>query len=154
MEDGIYPLNTCRFLLESDPVAVSGHTRSPDEEFTDVEEHVSFELTFPDGPVAACTSSYRAHPDSHLRITGTEGSLQLESAFFSGDRRVLTVERADRRLETTGRPLDEVVEEFDYFAHCLRTGSHPLPDGEHGLTDLDVINAIYDSARKDERVHL
>lgn len=154
MEDGIYPLNTSRFLLDSDPIAVVGQTRSPDEEFDEVEEHVSFELTFPQGAVAACTSSYRAHPDSHLRITGTEGYLELESAFFSGDRRVLTVERSGRRLETTGRPVDEVVEEFDYFAHCIQSNTAPSPDGEHGLVDLEVMDAIYQSARNDERMHL
>lgn len=154
MEDGVYPLNTSRFLLDSDPVAVSGQTRSPDEEFDDVEEHISFELTFPSGAVAVCTSSYRAHPESHLRITGTEGYLELESAFFSGDRRVLTVERAGRRLETTGRPVDEVVEAFDYFAHCIQTNTSPSPNGEHGLVDLEAMTSIYESARNDERLHL
>lgn len=154
MEDGVYPLNTSRFLLDSDPVAVSGQTRSPDKEFDEVEEHISFELTFSNGAVAACTSSYRAHPESHLRITGTEGYLKLESAFFTGDRRVLTVERAGRRLETTGRPVDEVVEEFDYYAHCIQTNTSPSPNGEHGLVDLEVMKSIYESARNDERMHL
>lgn len=41
MDLGIYPLNTSRFLLGMDPVAVQATTATPHEEFAGVDEHVS-----------------------------------------------------------------------------------------------------------------
>ena len=51
-------------------------------------------------------------------------------------------------------PVDEVREEFDYFAHCTLTEMACETAGEDGLTDLEIINAAYDSATTGERVSL
>ena len=39
-----------------------------------------------------------------------------------------------------------MTEEFDYFGHCLQTGTEPAPDGRHGLRDMQLIETIYESA--------
>jgi xylose dehydrogenase (NAD/NADP) len=40
-------------------------------------------------------------------------------------------------------------EEFDYFGHCLLTGQDPHADGEHGLTDMRVMERIYEASEAD-----
>jgi xylose dehydrogenase (NAD/NADP) len=45
-------------------------------------------------------------------------------------------------------------EEFEYFAHCLLTGTDPYPDGTHGLVDVETITAVYESAESGRTVEL
>lgn len=151
---GVYPLNTSRFLLDADPVAVQGTTATPDEAFAGVDEHVAFQLAFPGGATASCTASYRGQQDDRLRLIGTEGQVLVEPAFNAGVNPTLTVERGDERVEYTGPFVNEVAEEFDYFAHCLLTDSKPGPDGRDSVVDMTVVEGVYESAETGTRVEL
>jgi xylose dehydrogenase (NAD/NADP) len=66
----------------------------------------------------------------------------------------IVVESAEMRMEYTGPPVDEVLEEFDYFGYCVRSGTHPEPDGKDGLTDLRVIDAAYEAADSGTRIDI
>jgi xylose dehydrogenase (NAD/NADP) len=44
--------------------------------------------------------------------------------------------------------------EFAYFGHHLRTGEPFFPDGDHALTDVRALDAIYESAETGESVAL
>jgi predicted dehydrogenase len=147
---GIYPLNTARFVLDADPVSAQGTTRSPHEQFGEVDQHVSFEVAFDNGVIAACVASQYAQKGSSFSVTGTEGRLTLSPAFFG--EAGLTVERDDTEAVLSVAPVDEEREEFDYFADCLLAGRDPEPDGEHGLVDMRAVEAIYESAETGERV--
>jgi len=151
---GIYPLNTTRFLLDKDPVAVYGTTSTHHSEFKDIDEHVTFELVFPDDVIASCTASLNAYSTSRLEVHGTEGEIKLESPFGGIVPDQITAEREEMKTEYTGSPVNEIIEEFDYFAHCILTNTRPEPDGEDGLYDLNVIEAIYEAAETDCRVTL
>ena len=151
---GIYPLNTTRFLLGRTPDAVSAWTCSMDEEFDEVEEHVTFTLRFPGGITASCTASFDAHANSHLRILGTEGMVSISAPFGGVVPQSMVVERGEFSMEYTGHPVDEVEEEFDYFGYCVLTGTEPEPNGKDGLTDVRVIDAAYESAAAGEWVEL
>ena len=151
---GIYPLNTSRFLLDADPVAVHGTTVSTHEEFADVEEHVSFHLSFPDGVTTTCTASFNAHPDSRVQVLGTEGQILIEAPFGGVVPQDITLKRDDMRTEYVGHPVDEVVEEFDYFATCVLTELTPEPNGGDGLTDMQAIEAIYEAAETGSQIAL
>lgn len=142
---GIYPLNTVRFLLEKEPVAVSGLTASPDVPFQDVDEHVAFTLEFEDGVQATGQASFNAEPDSRLRVVGTEGLLDIEPVFDVQATRTLTLQRGIETVSVTASS-DEVAAEFEYFAHAVRTDGPIEPDGADGLADMRLIEAIYDAA--------
>ena len=143
---GIYPLNTLRFLLQADPLAVWGETRSTHEAFDDVEENVAFHLSFPDDVLTSCTASFNAYKTSQLQVLGTEGRIRINTPFGGEVPQHILVECGDVTTEYTGEPIDEVVEQFAYFAHCIVTGESPEPDGNDGLADLDVIEATYAAA--------
>lgn len=149
---GIYPLNTARFVLGSNPVSVQGTTRNPHEHFAEVDQEVSFEIEFESGVIAACVASQYAQQSSSFSVTGTDGKLTLSPAFFGEAQ--LTVERGDVEAAFSVSPVNEVTEEFEYFADCLLAGRDPEPDGAHGLVDMRTIEAIYESAETGERVSL
>ena len=152
LDVGVYPLNTTRFLLDADPVAVRASTHSEHDAFADVEEHVAFQLEFPDGATASCTASYNAHPDNRLQLLGTEGTVVIDEAYDAHVRPTVTVERSEGTVTTTPEFVDEVREEFEYFADCVLSDRRPEPDGRDGAVDLAVAEAVYESASSGERV--
>ncbi len=154
LDIGIYPLNTTRFLLGSEPVSAYGRTRADQPEFEGVDEHATFEFEFEDGVLLTGSVSHSAHEESHLRVVGTEGLLHLERPFFPGRPRELIVERNGGRSHVTFDQRNQMREEFDYFAHCLLTGTEPAPDGDHGIGDVRAIEAVYESAETGERIDL
>ncbi|WP_372911690.1 D-xylose 1-dehydrogenase Gfo6 [Salinigranum sp.] len=146
MDLGVYPLNTTRFLLESDPERVTGHTRSVHEAFDAVDEHASFDMRFSDGVQAHCTVSQNAQHASRLELTGTEGQLILDPAFYEREARELRVVRDGVEADVAFDPVHQLEEEFAYFGHHLLTDTPVYPDGEHALVDMRVLDAVYESA--------
>jgi xylose dehydrogenase (NAD/NADP) len=151
---GIYPLNTARFLLEADPVAVYATTASVTEAFADVDEHVAFQVEFPGSVTAVCTASHNAHRSSYLEVVGSAGRIRIEPAFFPWDDRELVVEAGGVRGEFGFEQVDQMTEEFDHFANRLQRGVDPRPDGRHGLVDIEALEALYESAETGRRVTL
>lgn len=151
---GIYSVNTLRFLLESNPTAVFGSTYSETAGFEDVDEHISFEMTFPGGISAMCTASFNGFRDDKLVLTGTDGKLLFESPYDDLAPRSLTLEIDGERYEISDEETNEIREEFDYFSSCILKEGTPEPDGEDGLTDMRIMAAIYESAASETRVAL
>ncbi|MFB6141380.1 MAG: D-xylose 1-dehydrogenase Gfo6 [Halosimplex sp.] len=151
---GIYPLNTIRFVLEEDPQAVYARTESEQPAYEGTDEHGAFQLEFPGGTLASCTVTHSATLASSLRFVGTDGELSIEGLFFPNTRKVLRLSGPDVEGEFRPEPVDQMREEFDYFANRLQRGLDPEPDGEHGLVDMRVIRALYESAESGRRVEL
>ena len=153
MDIGLYPINTARFVLDADPTAVQARTTYGHEAFAAVEdEHAAFTLVFPDDVYAACTASQNAYRSSHLRVTGTEGEVEVDPAFFNRQDRGFRLSVAEQHYDVDFEQVNQMTEEFDYFAHCLLTGTTPSPDAEHGFVDMQVMRAIYEAAERDEPV--
>ncbi|WP_049898172.1 D-xylose 1-dehydrogenase Gfo6 [Halococcus agarilyticus] len=151
---GIYPLNTARFLLGTDPVAVAGRTGSTHDAFDEVDETVSFALRFPTGVDASCYASHNARQSSAITVTGTEGQVRVEPAFFQDQTRQLHLSRGDGRASIAFSEVDQMLEEFDYFADRVRSDASIRPDGEHGLVDIQAMEAVYEADERDEWVSL
>ena len=150
MDIGLYSINTARYLLDSDPVAVQATMASRHAAFDDVpDERAAFAITFDDGTLASCATSQNAQSSSSLRVTGTEGRIDIDPAFhMETDLRVRRGE-AEATLDTPG--TDQMTEVFDYFADRILTGSDDYPDGEHGLVDMRTMAAIYEAAETGRR---
>ncbi|MFB6117658.1 Gfo/Idh/MocA family oxidoreductase [Halosegnis sp.] len=143
MDVGVYPLNTARFLFEAEPEAVDGHTRTSGP-FADVDEHVDFRVEFPDA-VGLFSASFSGHLNADLTLYGTTGVVRVYDAFQPDRGRRLVVE-TDQRYELADAGGGELAEEFDYFAHAISTGETVEPDGVDGLTDVRLMEAVYESA--------
>jgi predicted dehydrogenase len=155
MDIGLYPLNTSRFLLEESPVRVRGMVASVHEEFEDVpDEHGVFQLDYPNHVYAVCTASQNAYSASHISVLGSDGQLRIEPAFYPWDDRALTVSRGGTTFEIDFEQVDQMEEEFEYFSHCLLTGTMPYADGEYGLVDIKTIKAVYEASETGATVTL
>ncbi|TYL37753.1 glucose-fructose oxidoreductase [Natronococcus pandeyae] len=156
MDLGIYSINTARYLLQQDPVTVQSQMSSHHEAFDDVpDERSSSTLLFEDDVHMISTSSQRAHEDTHLKVTGTEGTIELDPAFHG--EASLRLSRGDLTVEVEHGTFDaerEVQEVFDYFADRVLTDGEIHPDGRHGLVDMQVIEAIHRAADEGEPVDL
>src|SRR2546429_512340 len=96
MDIGIYALNACRYLTGEEPKEVNAmiYSTPGDPRFKEVEEHVSFQLRFPSGVLANCTSSYGYFHQSHYRVVGTNARLCMDPATWYSRLR-LWVERGN-----------------------------------------------------------
>ena len=162
---GIYPLNTARFVLGADPVAVSASMDSRHDAFDRVpDERASFLVEYNAGGgagsdeygrvLASFTASQNADRSSGFTVVGTEGEVTMAPAFAMEADRALSVSRGSTAAELTFEPANEMTEEFDYFADRVLTGEPIVPDGEHGLVDVRAIEAVYEAAETGDRVEL
>lgn len=155
MDIGLYPINTTRFVLDADPVGVQAATTYDHEAFDDVEdEHTAFILRFPDGVYVTCTASQNAYQSSHLRITGTEGEIEIDPAFFDRKPRGFKLSMGDESYEVDFERVNQMREEFDYFSHQVLTGQDLYPDAAHGLVDMEIMEGIYEAAERESLVEL
>lgn len=89
------------------------------------------------------------------KITGTEGQIELRPAFHGECGLRLSRDDLSVRIEyETFGAEREMTEEFDYFADHILTGGDLYPDGQHGLQDMRIIEAIYEAAAREEPVEL
>jgi predicted dehydrogenase len=155
MDIGIYALNACRYLTGEEPTQVNAmiYSTPGDARFKEVEEHVSFQLRFPSGVLANCTSSYGYFHQSHYRVLGTEARLCLDPAtWYSGLR--LWIERGNVIEQRDLPEIDHFAAEMDHMSDCVQANRQPLTPGEEGLRDLTIIQAIYEAARSQKTVML
>jgi predicted dehydrogenase len=155
MDIGIYALNASRYLTGEEPKEVNAMIYSTlgDARFKEVEEHVTFQLRFPSGILANCSSSYGCFHQSHYRVMGTDARLGVDPAtWYNGLR--LWIER-DNVIEQRDLPsVDHFAAEMDHMSDCVMQNQQPLTPGEEGLRDLTIIHAIYESARSQKMVTL
>lgn len=144
MDLGIYPINTTRFILGSDPISVNAQMTSIHDAFGDVpDERSTATAVYKNGVHGAFTATQNAYDDTELTITGTDGQLTLSPAFHMECR--LAVETDDRSFTASADEVNEMTEEFDYFADRLLSGRAVYADGEHGLHDMRVLEAVHES---------
>ena len=154
MDIGIYALNAARYLSGEEPVAVNAmmHSTPNDPRFTEVEENITFQLQFPSGILANCTSSYGVNL-GRFRVFKPRGSFELDPASsYTGLR--MRVFRAGAIEERSLPQRDHFAAEMDHFSTCIQTGSDPLTPGEEGLKDVRIMMAIYEAAKGGRTVKL
>jgi predicted dehydrogenase len=150
MDLGVYCLNTTRWLVGEDPVAVADAVSwvRDRRRYKEIEEGVAFRLDFPNGLVLQGTAAYSAAFSSFIHIHGEKGWAALAPAFAFEEERRISGKIGGKWFEKVFKPIDEFVLEIDDFADCIRKGRDPEPDGEQGLRDIIIIDAIYQSANK------
>lgn len=148
MDIGIYALNASRYLTGEEPTEVNAimFNTPADPRFKEVEETVNFQLRFPSGIQANCTSSYGYFAQSHYRVIGTKGWLDMEPAtVYTGLR--MKVGHGNIIEERDLPVRDHFAAEMDHLSQCVMEDKEPLTPGEEGLRDITLIMAIYEAAR-------
>jgi len=147
---GVYCLNTTRWLVGEDPVAVASAVSwvRDRRRYKEVEEGVAFRLDFRSGLVLQGTAAYSAAFSSFVNIHGEKGWVALSPAFAFEEERRISGKIGGKWFEQSFEPMDEFALELDAFAESIRKNRKPEPDGEQGLRDIVIIDAIYQSVKK------
>jgi len=117
-----------------------------------VEDLAAGLIRFAGGQAISLEVSWAAHTgDSHFaRVFGTKGGAQLSPEL------VLWEMAGDTRVEVKPHPpqLDGYVEEIRHFVRCLQRGEKPISDASQSVIVMDMLAAIYRSARSGRLVSL
>jgi predicted dehydrogenase len=152
---GIYCLNTSRWLVDEDPISATAISWARDpRRYKEVEEGISFRLDFASGLIVQGTTSYSAGFSSFIHVHGEKGWAELAPAFAFEEERRMSGKIAGKWFAKKYKPLDEFALELDYFERCVRENRKPEPDGEQGLRDLIIMEAIYRAAHEGRPVKI
>jgi predicted dehydrogenase len=155
MDIGIYSLQAARYISGEEPTEITAmtYTTPGDPRFKEVEETINFQLRFPSGILANCSSSYGYSNQNRYRAVTTRGWFELEPAtIYSGLRMYV---HHDNVTEERMLPVrDHFALEMDHMSSCVMEDKTPLTPGEEGLRDLTIMAGIYEAARTRNTVKL
>ena len=153
---GVYCINAARYLFGDEPVEVRATVVSKrgDKRFAEVEEMASALLHFPGERVAQFTCSFGSGNVASLELVGTRGVLRIEPAYeyVEALKWMLTVN--DKTKERTFPKGDQFAPELIHFSDCVLKGKRPEPDGEEGMADVRILEAIFKSASSGRAVRI
>jgi predicted dehydrogenase len=152
---GIYCVNAARYLFQAEPLeVVAMSVQSSDPRFAETDEMTSAILRFPGDRVAQFVASQGAAKVQELRVVGSKGDLRLEGGYgyHEESREYLTLE--GKTTETVTPPHDQFAAQLLYFSRCILEDREPEPCGEEGLADVQIMQAILQSAALGQRVTL
>jgi predicted dehydrogenase len=151
MDVGIYALQTARMMTGLEAVRVSAvETKTDPQKFAEVDESITFQLTFPGNIVANCTTTYAVNGVNGFTVYAERGSFGMQPAYNYTNNRAF---RSDRVSVDFGSP-DQFALEMDDFADCILTGRQTIVPGEEGLRDVRYMMRIYEAARTGATVEL
>jgi predicted dehydrogenase len=156
---GLYCLNTNRFILGEEPTEVFAYQYSTpgNSLFTEVEELISWQMRFPSGVIANCSSDYNVHESRRYRVLCDKGWLNMDKAYAYKGQKLMTA-RAEGMLEKQEEislaEKNQFGTEMDHFSECIILNKHPFTPGEEGLQDHLIMEAIYQSAREGKPVKI
>ena len=153
---GPYPINAVRNLFAAEPVEVyATGSKSPDSQLDDNFYHtVAVTLTFPGSRLAQFVVSYVGDNVDVFTVYGSEGSMTLEPAYGMGKSKTRTITKSGNTDADSYKNTDHFGGELKYFSECVLENKDPEPDGEEGLLDVRVIEAIYKSLHTGSRIGL
>jgi len=152
---GIYCINAARYLFQAEPIEAFAVTfRGTDRRFKAIEEMSSAVLRFPDDRLAAFTCSFGVTSQAEYQVLCTKGSLRLTNAYeYEGPIDVEILEGEQCKIHTH-RNRDQFAPEIIYFSDCILKDKEPEPSGEEGLIDVEIVQALYESARVGRAIKL
>jgi len=152
MDVGIYAINGARYMVGQEPVWVTAQeTKTNPAKFKEgVDETLQFQLGFPNGALASCVSSYSISLDRFL-LNGEKGFAELRPAFGYGPIKART-----NKEELSFPHVMHQTTQMDDMAGIILGNKRPLVpvDGEEGLKDLKIIDAIYLAVKTGKKVPL
>jgi len=151
LDVGCYAVSATRLFL-GEPDAAYGTTT--DARDCGVDTEAAALLEYDDGSIARVASGFDTQPVEGYRVDATDGWLETERAFVPDpDEEVSIVyEVGGRRVTETFDPVDQYAGEVEHFADCADSGRTPRIDRAETVGNAAVIDAIFESADRDERV--
>lgn len=143
MDVGVYCTQGARYATGEEPIAVTAREFKTDPvKFAEVDETVTWEMEFPSGAIANCTTSY-AFSTNRLHVGMEKGTAEVQPAYsyrgLAGH-----INRQPMRFPVKRQQASQM----DNFAQVIKTGGTSEVSGQEGLLDLKVVEAMYKSIKK------
>lgn len=150
MNVGIYCVQASRYVTGEEPLSVTAQFGPVTDAklFAEVEASVTWQLSFPSGAFANCSSTYNCGID-RLYASAENGSFELSPAISYGPFKGKT-----SKGELSFPEINQQATQCDEIAKVLLAGKR-LPShitGEEGLKDVKIMQAIYEAARTGKKV--
>lgn len=153
MDIGIYSVNGARYMIGEEPVWVTAQeTKTDPVKFkAGIDETIQFQFGFPSGAVASCLSTYSLNYLDKFFLDGTKGFAELQPSTGYGP-----IEGRTHKGELKHAHVTHQTTQMDAMADILLNNKKPeVPvDGEEGLQDMKIIDAIYAAVKSGQRVEL
>jgi predicted dehydrogenase len=153
MDIGIYSINGARYLLGEDPIWVTAQeTKTDPIKFGEgIDETITFQMGFPSGATASCLSTYSLNYLDKFFLNGTKGFAEMQPSTGYGP----------IKARTNSGPLEHPhvthqTTQMDEMAAIILDGKQPLipVDGEEGLKDMRIVDAIYQAVKTGQKVSI
>lgn len=149
MDLGIYCIQANRYSSGEEPVSVTAVEEKTDAiKFNEVDETIRWQMEFPGGAVSQSMTSYNLR-GNRLKIDAEKGWFELDPAFYYNGIKGRTHNGA---IEFP--ILNQQAAQMDDFSRCILEHQESNADGEEGLKDLKVIEAIYISIASGKKIIL
>lgn len=147
MDVGVYAIQGARYATGMEPVAVSATAYNTFPNKMDgMEESILFTLKFPGDISAQLFGSYASRQD-FIQIDAEKGKYGLEPSFSYAPIKGFVGE--DKMDFAYG---NQQARQMDAFARNILDGTPVVANGEEGLQDMRIIEAIYKSAKKNGKL--
>jgi len=152
---GVYCINAARNLFRAEPTEVSAVSiNSGLKSLADIDETTAATLRFGDERVATFVTSFNAADVGAYRIVGTKGHIHVDPAYEYAEGLEYTVSIDGKERTKRAPKRDQFAPELLYFSDCILRDTQPEPSGEEGLQDVRIVEALYESARKQRPVRI
>jgi predicted dehydrogenase len=153
MDIGIYAVNGARYMMGEEPTWVTAQeTKTDFVKFAEgVDETIQFQLGFPSGAVASCLSTYSMNNLDRFFLNGDKGFAEMQPSTGYGPIKGRTNKGELQHPHVTHQTI-----QMDEFAAIILDGKIPVvpADGQEGLRDMQIIDAIYAAVKNGKRVNL
>lgn len=153
MDIGIYSINGARYMLGEEPIWVTAQeTKTDPIKFKEgVDETIQFQMGFPSGAVASCLSTYAMSHLDRFFLNGEKGFVEMRPSTGYGP-----IKGRTHKGELTQPHITHQTLQMDGMAQLIFEGIQPIVpvDGEEGVKDLKIIDAIYKAVKTGEKVTL
>lgn len=153
MDIGIYAINGSRYMVGEEPIWVTAtEVKTNPEKFKEgVDETIQFQLGFPSGAVASCLSTYNMNNLDRFFLNGEKGYAELAPSTGYGPIKGHTSKGELEQPHVTHQTV-----QMDEMAEIILNGKQPVVpvDGEEGVKDLKIIDAIYLAIKTGKKVSL
>jgi predicted dehydrogenase len=153
MDIGIYSINGSRYMVGEEPTWVTAQeTKTDSVKFKEgVDETITFQLGFPGGAIASCLSTYSMNNLDRFFLNGEKGFAEMQPSTGYGP-----IQGRTHKGELNHPHVTHQTFQMDEMAGILLEGKVPVVpvDGEEGLKDMKIIDAIYKAVLTGKRVDL
>jgi predicted dehydrogenase len=153
MDIGIYSINGARYMVGEEPVWVTAQEVKTDTvKFKEgVDETITFQLGFPSGAVSSCLSTYNMNGLDKFYLNGEKGFAEMQPSTGYGP-----IKGRTHKGELDQPHKTHQTVQMDEMADIIFQNKKPIVpvDGEEGLKDMKIIDAIFEAVKTGKKVNL